>query len=69
MILAASSASGSWQYLLASTRHASASCTCRYYYVKTSVGLLLAAKPGFIDLRKFIVRERRAGTTSTRLFV
>jgi len=27
MMLAASSASGSWQYLLASTRQASASCT------------------------------------------
>lgn len=27
MMLAASSASGSWQYLLANTRHASASCT------------------------------------------
>lgn len=28
-MFAASSASGSWQYLFASTRQASASCTCR----------------------------------------
>lgn len=53
MMLAASSASGSWQYLLASTRHASASCTWGHAPPTQGKHSLVAAKVTYALLGMF----------------